>query len=160
MVYENLSRTIKRRYLDLKPENTSKRINFRINTSKLLSTQPHEKKSAAIRNFFKKEIFSVLLLFFRALSQNVLIKKTEAGRFNSMHKRNNEILTKARIQHFKGTLWKLFTQANFFSVFRCAVLIQIVTLSSHGPLRGWVGWRKVLLGRSHSGKRDISLFLF
>ena len=54
--------------------------------------------------FFKKEIFSVLLLFFRALSQNVLIKKTEAGRFNSMHKRNNEILTKARIQHFKGTL--------------------------------------------------------
>ena len=104
MVYENLSRTIKRRYLDLKPENTSKRINFRINTSKLLSTQPHEKKSAAIRNFFKKEIFSVLLLFFRALSQNVLIKKTEAGRLNSMHKRNNEILTKARIQHFKGTL--------------------------------------------------------
>ena len=64
----------------MKPENTSKRVNFGINTSKLLSTQPHEKKPAVIRYVFKKEIFSVLLLFFRPLSQNVLLKKNKTGR--------------------------------------------------------------------------------
>ena len=64
----------------MKPENTSKRVNFGINSSKLLSTQPHEKKSTVIRYVFKKEIFSVLLLLFRPLSQNVLTKKNKTVR--------------------------------------------------------------------------------
>ena len=64
----------------MKPENTSKSVNFGINTSKLLSTQPREKKPAVIRYVFKKEIFSVLLLFFRPLSQNVSTKKNKTGR--------------------------------------------------------------------------------
>ena len=51
MAYTNFERTVKRKYLDLKPENTSKRVIFGMNTPKLLQTQPHEKQSVAIRNF-------------------------------------------------------------------------------------------------------------